>query len=72
MSLREFHSGVRHLDYSELLPDNGDQIDTTTIDTFLDGNRTTECDVIKVDVVGFEERVLDGTGKLLQEPGNRA
>ena len=61
-------AGLALSHYSELSPDNGVQVETTTVDALFDGNGITGVDLIKVGVEGFEERVLDGTGKMLEEP----
>jgi len=64
LAMSNLYSGIHYLDYKEQGNDGVD-VDTTTIDTFLDSHENPEIGLVKIDVEGSEERVLDGMTRLL-------
>ena len=69
MELSQWHSGIHHIDYSGQKGSNGVQVETTTIDTFLESHENPEIGLVKIDVEGSEDRVLDGMSQLLENGG---
>ena len=58
----------RHSTYRHGLPERGSiEIETTTIDAFLDSVGAPKIDLVKVDVEGAEKDVLEGMDRLLQQ-----
>ena len=58
----------RHSAYHHGLPERGSlAVETTTVDAFLDSEGWPKVDLVKVDVEGAEQDVLEGMGRLLQK-----
>jgi FkbM family methyltransferase len=58
----------RHSTYRHGLPESGSvEIETTTVDAFLEAEGWPEVDLVKIDVEGAEMDVLDGMGQLLHK-----
>lgn len=62
-----WHSGIHHIDYGDQNQTNGVQVETTTIDSFLESLGSPVVGLVKIDVEGSEERVLDGMWSLLKQ-----
>lgn len=64
LALSSLYSGIHFLDYQESR-NNSVRVDTTTLDTFLENHGSPEIGLVKIDVEGSEERVIDGMTRLL-------
>lgn len=69
LELSPWHSGIHHIDYSGQQESSGVQVETTTVDTFLGSQESLEISLVKIDVEGSEERVLDGMSQLFENSG---
>ena len=69
LELSPWHSGIHHIDYSGRKQSNSVQVETTTIDTFLGNHEIPGIGLVKIDVEGSEQRVLDGMSQLLENAG---